>query len=461
MKKFKILLLLLLTTFLTFGQNPDVDILQFASGFNRPVDIQNAGDDRLFIVEQPGTIRVLNSDGSVNGTPFINIAVNDNGNEQGLLGLAFHPDYATNGFFYVNYTRNNGDTQISRYTVSSGDPNVADPNSEFQILDVDQPFGNHNGGGLAFGDDGFLYIALGDGGSGGDPGNRAQNPGLLLGKMLRIDIDNQDTGLNYAVPPTNPFVGDSSFRPEIWDLGLRNPFRFSFDDDTGAMWIGDVGQDNIEEIDRGTGGGHNYGWRCYEGNNPFNTSGCPDQSELTFPVAQYTHSGNGPFKCSIVGGYVYRGTEFPTMQGLYFFSDICSDEIGYVDATTPADITYSEQFDGNTFVTFGEDIEKRLYIAGLSGIVYRVVDADLLSVDDVTQETAVSIYPTPANDQLTIEFSRFTQAETLTIFDITGKLVKSFSIQDLTTTVSISDLTSGVYIAQLETSGYTQKLIIN
>ncbi len=158
---------------------------------------------------------------------------------------------------------------------------------------------------------------------------------------------------------------------------------------------------------------------------------------------------------------MYRGTEFPTMQGLYFFSDICSDEIGYVDAANPADITYSEQFDGNTFVTFGEDVEKKLYIAGLAGIVYRVVDADLLSVDDITQETAVSIYPTPANDQLTIEFSRFTQAETLTIFDITGKLIKSFSIQDLTTTVSISDLTSGVYIAQLETSGYTQKLIVN
>jgi hypothetical protein len=366
----------------------------------------------------------------------------------------------TNGFFYVNYTRNNGDTQISRYTVT-GDANIADPNSEFDILLVDQPFGNHNGGGLAFGDDGFLYIALGDGGSGGDPGNRAQNPSTLLGKMLRIDVDNQDDPLNYAIPDTNPFVGNTSFRPEIWDLGLRNPFRFSFDDETGAMWIGDVGQDNIEEIDRGTGGGHNYGWRCYEGNSPFNTSGCPDQSELTFPVAQYNHSGNGPFKCSIAGGYVYRGSEFPTMQGLYFFTDTCSDEIAYIDATTPAAITYSEQFNNNSFVTFGEDINKELYIAGLAGTVYRVVDADLLSVDDVTQETTVTMYPNPATDVLTIEFSKLTDEDTLTIFDITGKLVKSHTIQDLSTIVSIGDLTSGIYLVQLKTSGYTQKLIVN
>ena len=460
MKNLKILLTLLLATHVSYGQTPDVDILEVASGFDRPVDIQNAGDDRLFIVEQTGGIQIINSDNTVNSTPFINLSVNNNGNERGLLGLTFHPDYATNGFFYVHYTRSNGNTQISRYTVTS-DPNIADPDSEFPILEVDQPFPNHNGGGLAFGADGFLYIALGDGGSGGDPGNRAQNPSLLLGKMLRIDIDNQEGDLNYAVPDTNPFVGNTSFRPEIWDLGLRNPFRFSFDDETGAMWIGDVGQETIEEVDRGIGGGHNYGWRCYEGNSPFNTSsGCPDDSELTFPVAQYFHSGNGPFKCSIVGGYVYRGTEFPTMQGLYFFSDTCSDEIAYIDATTPADITYSEQFNNNSFVTFGEDINKELYISGLAGTVYRVVDADLLSADEFDQDNAIRIYPNPATDVLNITRTQLTNTDTLRIFDLTGKLVKSQSIQELTTTMPIGDLTAGIYLLQLETSGVTQKLII-
>ena len=393
MKKFIILLTLLLATYLSYGQTPDIAILEVASGFDNPVDIQNAGDDRLFIVEQSGAIQIINSDNTVNSTPFISIPVNDSGFEQGLLGLAFHPEYATNGFFYVHYTQNNGDTQISRFTVTS-DPDIADPNSEFPLFEVDQPFSNHNGGGLAFGEDGFLYIALGDGGSGGDPGNRAQNPGILLGKILRIDVDNQDAGLEYAIPDTNPFVSNSSFRPEIWDLGLRNPFRFSFDDETGAMWIGDVGQNQIEEVDRGIGGGHNYGWRCYEGNSPFNTSNCPDDSELTFPVAQYFHSGNGPAKCSIVGGYVYRGAQFPTMQGLYFFADTCSNEIAYIDASTPAEITYSEQFGGNSFVTFGEDINKELYISGLAGTVYRVVDADLLSADTFDQENSISIYPT-------------------------------------------------------------------
>ncbi|GGG06310.1 hypothetical protein GCM10011344_03490 [Dokdonia pacifica] len=458
MKKIKILLTLFLATYVLYGQDPDIDILEVASGFNRPIDIQNAGDDRLFIVEQPGAIRIINDDDTVNSTPFISIAVNDSGNEQGLLGLAFHPDYATNGFFYVHYTRNNGASRISRFTVTD-DPDIADPNSEFEILEVAQPFGNHNGGGLAFGEDGFLYIALGDGGSGGDPGNRAQNPSILLGKMLRIDVDNQDGDLNYSIPDSNPFVDNTSFRGEIWDLGLRNPFRFSFDDETGAMWIGDVGQNAVEEIDRGTGGGHNYGWRCYEGNSPFNTSGCPNQNELTFPVVQYTHDNSCGF-FSIVGGYVYRGTEFPTMQGLYFFSDTCADDIRYVDATTPADITFSEEFSNNSFVTFGEDQNKELYISGLAGTVYRVVDANLLNVDEFSQESTIRIYPNPATDVITVTFSNPTISDTLRVFDITGKLVKSVGVQQTETTIPMSNLTAGVYLVQLENSGYTQKLII-
>jgi len=460
----KLLLLCFLASSLLFGQNPDIGIQVFATGFNGPLDIQNAGDDRLFVVQQSGAIRIVNPDGSINGTPFITINVNDNGNEQGLLGLAFHPDYATNGFFYVNYTLPNEDTRISRYSVSSGDPDIADPNSEFVILEVDQPFSNHNGGALAFGpDDGFLYIALGDGGSGGDPMNFAQNPQSLLGKMLRIDIDNQDTGLNYSIPASNPFVGDSSFRGEIWDYGLRNPFRFSFDPPTGSMWIGDVGQNAVEEINNGIDGGHNYGWRCYEGSDPFNTGGCPSQSELTFPVAEYDQSASGqPFRCSVIGGFVYRGTEFPTMQNLYFFADLCSNDIGYIDATNPAGITFSDQFNGNAFVSFGVDQNDELYIVGIgSGTLYRVVDNNLLGIEDQIQKPEFTLFPNPAQDILEIRVSDLVDAsDELSIFDITGKLIQSMILTDVQTTINLSDFRAGVYFVQLANSGITQKLII-
>ncbi len=454
----KTILLFFLVTFTTYSysQVPDIEIMLIADGFNGPLDIQNAGDDRLFIVEQSGTIDILNNDGTVNPQPFINIPTLSGG-EQGLLGLTFHPDYANNGFFYVHYTRNNGSSQISRYTVTS-DPDIADLNSEFQILNIPQPFGNHNAGGLAFGDDGFLYIALGDGGSGGDPGNRSQNPGILLGKMLRIDVDNQDTGLNYAIPTTNPFVGNTAFRPEIWDLGLRNPFRFSFDPETGAMWIGDVGQNAVEEINRGIGGGHNYGWRCYEGSTPFNTSGCPDQSELTFPVTEYQQTSS---RRSIFGGHVYRGDDFPDMQGLYFFGDSVSGEIIYTDATNPGTNTFENFGANNFFVSYGVDQSNELYIAAIgTGRIYRVVDANVLSVNDVVQQDMFSVYPNPATDTVNIEFSNLPGTDTLRVFDITGKLVKSATIQELTTTISIGDLTSGVYLVQSEVSGHTQKLII-
>jgi glucose/arabinose dehydrogenase len=214
------------------------------------------------------------------------------GGERGLLGLAFHPDYANNGYFFVNYTNNSGHTVVSRFSVDGADDNLADPNSELNFMTINQPYGNHNGGNLAFGPDGYLYIGTGDGGSGGDPGNRAQNPLELLGKMLRIDVDNPSGGENYGIPADNPYVGDPNGKDEIWAIGLRNPWRYSFDETTGDLWIGDVGQNAFEEINRVhyTEAGLNYGWRCYEANAPYNTSGCPDMSEMTFPVAAYTES---------------------------------------------------------------------------------------------------------------------------------------------------------------------------
>lgn len=300
-----------------------------ASGLARPVDLTAPPGDRsrLFVVEKTGYIRIVTVNAGVYTllpTPFLNIdsLVGSGGNEQGLLGLAFHPDYADNGYFYVNYTDNAGDTVVARYSVSAGDPNLANPASASIVLTVDQPYSNHNGGQVQFGPDGYLYTGFGDGGSGGDPQDRAQNPGVLLGKMLRIDVDGASP---YAIPPSNPFVGPGNPLDEIWALGLRNPWRFSFDRLTGALWIGDVGQGNWEEVDlepAGDPGGRNWGWRCKEGTHIYDTSGnCPtDLSVLDDPVYEYSHSQG----CAISGGYVYRGSPNSSYFGDYLFADYCA-----------------------------------------------------------------------------------------------------------------------------------------
>lgn len=252
---------------LSFAQDLELDL--FASGFNRPVNIKHAGDDRLFVVEQDGFIKIVNSDGSVEPTNFLDIddRVRSIGNEQGLLGLAFHPDFASNGYFFVNYTDNSGDTVISRFSRIGVNPTIADPNSELIILTYTQPYSNHNGGELQFGPDGYLYISSGDGGSGGDPQNNAQNLNSLLGKLLRIDVNNSTASNPYEIPADNPFIGDAAARDEIWAYGLRNPWKFSFDALTDDLWIADVGQNAREEINLvpSTDAGLNYGWRCYEG----------------------------------------------------------------------------------------------------------------------------------------------------------------------------------------------------
>src|SRR5690554_2313016 len=244
----------------------------FATGFSDPVEIAHCGDDRLFIVQQGGAIKVVNSDGSVNAENFLNLSsLISTGSERGLLGLAFHPNYESNGYFFVNYTNTSGNTVIARYSVSNSNPNVADPSSGVILLTINQPFSNHNGGCIKFGPDGYLWISMGDGGSGGDPNNNGQNKSSLLGKMLRIDVD----GETYTSPSDNPFVGTDG-ADEIWAYGLRNAWKFSFDRETGDVWIADVGQNAIEEINHesSTEPGLNYGWRCYEGNNTYNTSGC-------------------------------------------------------------------------------------------------------------------------------------------------------------------------------------------
>lgn len=339
--------------------------VQVAGGFARPLLLIHAGDGsgRLFVVEQGGSIYVVQN-GETLAEPFLNIEerVGSDGNEQGLLGLAFHPDFETSGFFYVNYTDLNGDTVISRFSVS-GDANVADANSEQTLLQVDQPFPNHNGGHLEFGPDGFLYAGLGDGGSQGDPRGNGQSLDTLLGKLLRIDVN---SGSPYGIPADNPFGN------EIWAYGFRNPWRFSFDRATGDLYIADVGQNQFEEIDflpGGIAGGTNFGWNYFEGRQVYEGTP-PEGIQLMEPVAEYEH---GSTRCSVTGGYVYRGANLPAWQGVYVFADFCSGEIwGLVQhsgGNWEMQILYDTGFNATSF---GLDEAGELYLVDRAGEIYQL-----------------------------------------------------------------------------------------
>lgn len=375
--------------FLLMAQ-PDIVLQTYASGFVRPVDIAHCNDGRLFIVEQRGIIWILNQNGNKLTQPFLDIQsrVGDSQNEQGLLGLAFHPDYQQNGFFYVNYTNNDGDTRVARFSVMANNPDKADPASEKLLLAVDQPYGNHNGGCVRFGPDGYLYIGMGDGGSGGDPHKNGQNRQTFLGKMLRIDVNNGDP---YAIPPDNPFVNDNFSLAEIWAYGLRNPWRFSFDRLTGDLWIGDVGQNAWEEIDyqpASSSGGENYGWRCYEGEHAYNTGGCPDTVVMVFPVAEYSNSSQQG--CSVTGGIVYRGCDFPGLYGRYLFTDYCSGKVWSVVPNSSGgwEMTQLADLDNGQFSSFGENAEGELFLAALGkGIIYRVTSTASYSFLQTTPAT--------------------------------------------------------------------------
>ena len=344
--------------------------------FDNPVDLQHAGDgtNRIFVVSQKGLIYVFKNTSSVKSAKIF-LDIRDKvkyGSELGLLGLAFHPDYKNNGYFYVNYTASDPlRSVIARYTVRPKNRNSANKNSERILLEVNQPYSNHNGGQLAFGTDGYLYIALGDGGSGGDPQNNGQNRSSLLGKMLRIDVNCTSGNKNYCIPSENPFVGNTQgYKEEIYAYGLRNPWRFSFDPVTGWLWAGDIGQDDWEEIDI-IEKGKNYGWRIMEGNHCYNPSSDCNTSGLTLPIWEYEHEDHG--NCSITGGYVYRGTKFSELYGKYIYGDYCSGRIWALSYDGTNTVTNTLLLKEDIQISsFGIDKDNELYICDLNGKVYKL-----------------------------------------------------------------------------------------
>lgn len=459
----------------TFTSAQDLELELFASNLDRPVNIKHAGDDKLYVVEQQGFISIVNSDGTVNSTPFLDIdskvgAINGIGDERGLLGLAFHPNYSVNGYFYVNYIDNNGDTVISRFTRNTSNPSIADATSEFIILGYNQPYSNHNGGDMAFDSNGYLYISSGDGGSGGDPQGNAQNTSNLLGNILRLDINTTTPTQNYSIPSDNPFAGNPTARGEIWAYGLRNPWKFSFDRLNGDIWIGDVGQGDDEEINKAssTAAGLNYGWRCYEATTIYNSTDCPSSSTLTFPIAEYNHFSDGAFKCSITGGYRYRGVNYPGFDGWYFFADYCSEEIGYIvyNSTNDSWNMTLEQFTGR-WSAFGEDVNGEIYVSDIqSGNIYKLIDSTLST--DGSQFNTISIYPNPTKKELIIKFSsnhNATISTEILIYDLQSKIVKIIHRNtDSIQKVNTSELSSGIYILKINAENgeqSTHKLVIN
>ena len=342
---------------------------EVARGFDNPVYLTAPpGDARLFVVEQPGRIRIIDN-GRLVARPFLDVTGKVGyGGERGLLSVAFHPLYGTNGFLFVNYTNRNGDTQIERYTVSA-DRNVVDPATAKLILAIDQPYSNHNGGLVMFGPDGMLYVGMGDGGSQRDPHNNGQNPNALLGKLLRINVDRGDP---YSVPSGNPFASGGG-KGEIWAVGLRNPWRFSFDKPTGLLYIGDVGQDKYEEVNIAPANraGVNYGWSAMDGPDCFKSSTC-NKSQFQQPALTYTHDSG---TCSIIGGFVYRGRAIPEVVGQYFYSDYCNSWVRSLSYANDKVRSYHQWIDGGlgSIVSFGEDSTGELYICSSNGRVYRIV----------------------------------------------------------------------------------------
>jgi len=356
------------------GETParGIRLTEIAAGFDHPVHLTGApGDSRLFVVEQSGRLRVIEN-GSVRPEAFLDLSDQvSRGSERGLLSVAFHPRFADNGLLFVNYTDLRGDTRVVRYAVTPDHARV-DPSSERLILSIEQPFSNHNGGHVLFGPDGMLYIGMGDGGSGGDPGNRAQDLHTLLGKLLRIDVDH---GEPYSIPPDNPFAGMPGARPEIWALGLRNPWRIAFDRESGLLYIADVGQNRWEEVDvvRANRAGLNYGWRLFEGTHDFRRE--PDEPrDLVFPMIEYPHDEG----CSITGGVVYRGARVRELRGAYLYADYCRGWLRSfrVERGRAVERHEWQVHSPGPISSFGVDERGEVYVVGYEGKIYRIDPED-------------------------------------------------------------------------------------
>ena len=353
------------------GSLPALTFEPVFDGLSNPVDYIDAtdGSGRFFIVEQGGRI-LISVGGELLDTPLLDLSdMISTGSEQGLLGLALDPGFGDNGRVFVSYTDTDGNSQIVRYTVDATDANRLDPASATTILSLDQPYPNHNGGNIIFGPDGYLYLGFGDGGGQGDPNRRAQDPGVLYAKILRIDVSGDQEP--YGIPADNPFVDDPGFAPETFAWGFRNPWRFTFDRETGDLWIGDVGQNKIEEIDLIPAGtsGQNFGWPIMEGTECYGADTC-DQSGLTAPVDQYTHD----YGCSVTGGYVYRGSALPDLVGAYLFADYCSRSLWGLLPNNDGTWTATESIETNLNISsFAQDASGELYLLDLNGGIYRIV----------------------------------------------------------------------------------------
>lgn len=357
-----------------FPNAEDFSWQPIVTGLEQPIGLVNANDgsERLFVIERSGLIRII-QDKTLLPMPYLDIQdqVGDGSSEQGLLGLAFHPRYKENGYFFVNYTDLNGNTLIARFQVAGQDPNQADASSEERLLGVAQPYRNHNGGGIVFGPDGYLYLGLGDGGAANDPEGNAQSLTSYLGKILRIDVDR---GPGYSIPAENPYDGSAGL-PEIWAYGLRNPWRFSFDRLTGDLFIGDVGQNMWEEINylpSGSRGGANLGWDYREGKHPFEGQ-TPEGLSMIDPVAEYDHSQG----CSVTGGYIYRGQALSSWQGVYFFGDYCTGLVWGLINTPDRSWVQKALFEtGANITSFGEDENGEIYLVDYNGGIYQLISAE-------------------------------------------------------------------------------------
>jgi len=500
--RFTILSICLLLAGITHAQtDPELAFVLSADGFNQPVDVTGSGEgsNRLFVVEKGGRVKVMDhSTGEVQSDLYLDLSEQVLTNsERGLLGIAFHPDFATNGYFYVNYisdgtgTPSSGQTVISRFQASPANATTVDIATETVLLTISQPASNHNAGDLAFGPDGYLYIPTGDGGGGGDPNENSLNPQSLLGKILRIDVDNTDPGLAYAIPANNPFMGDASTRDEIWALGLRNPWRISFDRETGDLWIGDVGQGQREEIDFQPAispGGLNYGWDCREGTLAYTGSDgdddnhCDPNTTYTEPLVDYDRGSMGGR--SVTGGFLYRGTEASDLVGYYVFADYASDRFFLFTAeevdgnNQPVERTLIPQpiINGDPIgvSSFGEDDDGNLYVLNLfDGEVSRVTTQLALIVSLAPWEAealnkTVTLSPNPTNGKFIIELpgTERQQLVSVNVYDAAGRQVyERFRIVngDRSRLVQqLPEVAAGLYRVLIEINGtsFTKSLIV-